>query len=103
MIGTFVRVEGEEIVSPKLGHAEPSATTEPEDASLAVVWSIHVARVDERSDLVYLEKEGHGTGVVKTTEDRLRGKFELLSVLQKSATAIFAHYLDPQSFICLIK
>ena len=57
MIGTLVRVEGEEIVSPELGHAQPSASTEAEDASLAVVRSIHIARVDESCDLIDLEAQ----------------------------------------------
>lgn len=57
MIGALVGVEGEEIVSPKLGHAEPSSTTEAENAGLASVRSVHVARVDEGGDLVYLKEE----------------------------------------------
>ena len=57
MIGALVGVEGQEIVSPKLGHAEPPATTQAENAGLASVRSVHVARVDERGDLVYLREE----------------------------------------------
>ena len=54
VVCALVRVEGEEIVPPELGHAEPAAATESEDAGLAVLRPIHVARVEERGDLVYL-------------------------------------------------
>ena len=54
VVCALVRVEGKEIVSPELGHAEPATATESEDAGLAVLRPIHVARVEERGDLVYL-------------------------------------------------